>query len=74
MDLRKRIKELEEALKFYASEDTWRNEECDKLNAEGGFFPYGFDECPIADDRGRLARDVLNKKEPESSNPPEDEL
>lgn len=74
MDLRKRIKDLEHALNFYASEDTWRNEECDRLNAGGGFFPYGIDECPIAADRGRLARDVLNKQEDEGSDPPEDEL
>jgi hypothetical protein len=58
--LRARLARYEEALRWYADPATWGNAECDKLNAEGGFFPYGLDECPIAQDRGHRAREALS--------------
>lgn len=53
------LRQCVEALEWYADHNTWRNAECDRLNGAGGFFPYGIESCPIADDLGEHTQAAL---------------
>ena len=48
---------LVEALRFYAG--PWTNEDCDKRNRDGGFFPYGVEETDQGKDQGKIAMQAL---------------
>lgn len=54
------LKEAREALEFYAN-DAFKNKELDEEIRNGGFFPYGIEDCPINNDRGKIAREALDK-------------
>jgi len=54
---------LIEALEFYANRKTYQDEEADRLNREGGFFPYGLDDTPISQDVGNKARTALKEEQ-----------
>lgn len=62
-ELETKLKLAETGLKYYGGKDAYRNEECDKLNAGDGFFPYDANDYHIIkeDNCGDLARSVLEK-------------
>lgn len=53
-----RIKELEEALRFYAAE--WGSAVNDELIRQGGFFPYDANDYDQVKDGGKIARQALS--------------
>lgn len=62
-ELEAKLKLTTDALKYYGSKEAYSNAECDKLNAEDGFFPYDANSYDIIqkDKEGNLARKTLEK-------------
>lgn len=54
------VRPLVEALKYYASEAAFSNEDYDKANREGGFFPYDANSFDVIEnDGGTKAKEAL---------------